>query len=89
MIKKLRKKFILLALSVVAAVIVVIVAGIDVANYVNMKTKADDEIDFVEQNSIRQNIEPHGENGFPMPGVLPPKDLPSETAFAARYFTVQ
>ncbi len=89
MIKKLRKKFILLALSVVAAVIVVIVAGIDVANYVNMKTKADDEIDFVEQNSIRQNIEPRGENGFPMPGVLPPKDLPNETAFAARYFTVE
>ena len=34
MIKKLRKKFILLALAVVAAVIVVIVAGIDVANYI-------------------------------------------------------
>ena len=89
MIKKLRKRFILLALSVVAAVILVIVAGIDVANYVNMKNKADDEIDFVEQNSVRQSIEPREGNGFPLPGVLPPKDLPSETAFAARYFTVE
>ncbi|MBO4479816.1 MAG: HAMP domain-containing histidine kinase [Clostridia bacterium] len=89
MIKKLRKRFILLALSVVAAVILVIVAGIDVANYVNMKDKADDEIAFVEQNTARQSSEPREGNGFPLPGILPPKDLPNETAFSARYFTVE
>ena len=44
MIKKLRKKFILLALAVVAAVIVIIVAGIDVANYLDMKSDADETI---------------------------------------------
>lgn len=86
MIKKLRKRFIILALCVVAAVILVVVAGIDVANYVNMKTKADDEITFVERKNDATPMAPPG-------GFLPerdfPKGLPQETAFAARYFTVE
>ena len=85
MIKKLRKKFILLALSVVAAVIVVIVAGIDVANYVNMKNKADDEITFIEQ---RTEVIPLDPRAAMLPDRDMPKGLPQEFAFAARYFTV-
>ena len=88
MIKKLRKKFILLALSVVAAVILVIVTGIDVANYLSMRSEADEVINFVEQ---QQNFPLQGDS---LPGLgeggwmQPPKDLPFETAYSARYFTV-
>lgn len=92
MIKKLRKKFIILALCVVAAVIVVIVAGIDVANYINMKNDADDVIAYVSVSGSA-NVQPD-----PPGGQLPffdgkerdlPKNLPNETAFAARYFVVE
>ncbi len=92
MIKKLRKKFIILALCVVAAVIVVIVAGIDVANYINMKNDADDVIAYVSASGdVAMQPDPRG-------GMLPfgpdegralPKNLPNETAFAARYFVVE
>lgn len=87
MIKKLRKRFIILALSVVAAVILVVVAGIDIANYVNMKTKADDEISFIERRNAAIVVAPPGagtlERDFPRGGI------PLETAFSARYFTVE
>ena len=98
MIKKLRKKFILLALAVVAAVIVVIVAGIDVANYISMKNEADDVISFIEQ---RESAAPTGKDALgslppDLTGNLPPqgigekpKGLPLQTAFSARYFTVE
>ena len=95
MIKKLRKKFIYLALSVVATVILVIVVGIDVANYINMEKEADRVISFVSDRSFvppEQTIggeEPFSEGEQPpmVPGNIP-KNLPYETAFSARYFTV-
>ena len=104
MIKKLRKKFILLALAVVTAVILVIVAGIDVANYLDMKSDADGVIAFLEQEngSPRGDLpilpngqqgdlpqQPNGtQEGGPRAGGIP-KGLPIETAFSARYFTVE
>ena len=111
MIKKLRKRFILLALAVVAAVIVVIVAGIDVANYLDMKSDADETIAYLElTNGFAQNAEAQQggmppadapqdgpQQGFPQEGgrqegpgreVERPKNIPIETMFSARYFTV-
>ena len=95
MIKKLRKKFIYLALSVVATVILVIVAGIDVANYINMEKEADRVISFVSRDAFAppQNNGEEGpfQNGGQLPPNAPidiPKNLPHETAFSARYFTV-
>lgn len=92
MIKKLRKKFILLALSVVAAVILVIVTGIDVANYLSMREEADEVILFVErQTEMQPQGDPLGIGGIgerEREWGAPPKDLPFETAFSARYFTV-
>ena len=86
MIKKLRKRFVILALCVVAAVIVVIVAGIDIANYVNMKNKADAEIAFVEQRNAVVLVDPPSAKP---PEWETPKGVPQELAFAARYFTVE
>ena len=45
MIKKLRRKFVLIAVASVAAVLAVIVGGINVANYVSVCEGADDRLD--------------------------------------------
>ena len=96
MIKKLRKRFILLALAVVAAVILVIVVGIDVANYLDMRADADDTIAFLEvENAMPspfappQGDQPQGSGKNAGKSGEKPKDLPGETAFSARYFTVE
>lgn len=96
MIKKLRKRFILIALAVVAAVIVAIVVGIDVANYVNMVNEADDIIAAVETGSVILPSEIFGQNQEVFPDApggendrrTIPKGLPREIAFSARYFIV-
>ena len=99
MIKKLRKRFILLALAVVAAVILVVVVGIDVANYLDMRLDADKTIAFLEKQGAEPPLAPPTGDGAPIgtpqgdPGEnrqgQKPKNLPGETAFAARYFTVE
>ena len=106
MIKKLRKKFILIALAVVAAVLIVIVAGIDVANYLDMRADADDTIAFLEMRNDAHTPFGPKQGDLPLPGAeeeqggppLPgaeeeqgekPDNLPRETAFSARYFTVE
>ena len=102
MIKRMRKEFIAIALSVVAAVIIVIVAGIDVANYLDMKSDADKIITVVSEN-LRDSAEealsePIDEPRGDLPGGFHgekgekewtlPKDMPREIAFSARYFVV-
>jgi len=96
MIKKLRKRFIWLALAVVAAVILVIVVGIDVANYLDMRADADDTIAFLEVENampspfaLPQGDQPQGSGKNAGKSGEKPKDLPGETAFSARYFTVE
>lgn len=90
MIKKLRQRFIILSLAVVAAVILVIVVGIDVANYLNMQSKADAEIAFIEQGGAIAAL-PSGDSDEPQEDKFDraPKGIPGETAFAARYFIVE
>ena len=91
MIRKLRKRFILLALSVVATVILVIVAGIDITNYVNMKKEADLVLLFVTREGFVPPQEDSQTRDRPeWNGKLAdkPNGLPGETAFSARYFTV-
>ena len=98
MIKKLRRRFIFIALGVVATVILLIVAGIDVANYVSTVKNADATIDGLTALAF----EPSGEEFPSEPPFLPinpnekpnEKDferrgLPRETAYSARYFTAE
>ena len=73
MIGKLRKKFILLALAVVTAVILVIVAGIDIATYAEMKADADATIAFLE---IENAVSPQSETPQ---GEVPMGDLPQNS----------
>ncbi len=91
MIKKIRKRFILLALSVVAAVILAIAIGLSVANYANMVKDADEIILGLETGSVVLPPDVFG-GGPPEEGgrgqIIEPKGLPRETAFSARYFIV-
>ncbi len=92
MINRLRKNFILLSLSVVATVILLIVAGIDVANYMTMRKNADAVILFLENRSDQQMDPPPMERNGEMPDRERedvPRDVPLETAFSARYFTIE
>ena len=95
MIKKLRKRFILIALAVVAAVLVVIVAGIDVANYLDMRADADDTIAFLDMRASSpapfapMQGNPPQPNGESEERGERPDNLPREIAFSARYFTVE
>jgi len=90
MIKKLRKNFILIALGVVAAVILAIVVGIDVANYVNMTQNADEIIAGLETGDALLPPDVFGQGEFVIGGEMQgvPKGLPREIAFSARYFIV-
>jgi len=94
MIKKLRKKFILLALAVVAAVIIVIVVGIDVANYLDMRSDADKTIDFLEKREGVPSQWEMPQGDPPQPNLDErmgerPQNLPLETLYSARYFTIE
>lgn len=86
MITKLRRRFILAAVLVVVAVIIAIVGGINVANYVNMVKNSDDIIDVL----VLAKNETH------LPTIERPSRFPStiggvsmETPYSSRYFTVE
>ena len=84
MIKGLRKRFILFSFSLVAAVIVAIVVGIDLSVYFNMTSDADKVIDMLA-------MEEAVGFGQPVPNDVPFQDkgLPREARFSARFFIVE
>ena len=86
MITKLRHNFILAAVIVVAVVIIAIVGGINVANYVNMVKNSDELIDVL----VLAKTE------IQLPTIERPSRFPSttggvssETPYSSRYFTVE
>lgn len=84
MIKKIRKRFIIFSFSVVAAVILAIVVGIDLSNYFNMTASADGVV------SMLVSEEANGfKGGGPNDRPFPDNNLPREARFAARYFLVE
>lgn len=76
MIKKLRIRFVLLSMSVLLAVLVVVIGGINIANYASTVQEADQVLDLLEDNQGR----------FPM--GRPGGKFSPELAFESRYFTV-
>ena len=81
MIRKLRFKFILLTMTVLLAVLVVIIGGINMANYVNMVDNADTVLSLLSEN--------HGH--FPNLSFFFfffHKDLSPELPFESRFFSV-
>lgn len=81
MIRKLRFKFILLTMSVLLAVLVVIIGGINMANYANVVNNADTVLSLLSEN--------HGH--FPNLSFFSHrlrKDLSPELPFESRFFSV-
>lgn len=79
MIKKLRRKFIIIAMSSVAVVLFLIIGIVNIVNYVQVNKKSD--------NVIAMLVE--GEGQFPSAPPLPDKwhGISPETPFETRFFT--
>lgn len=88
MIKRLRYQFILIAMGSMAAVLLLLIGGINIANYANVNRVADERLDILSQNG----------GGFPLPSPNAPADnfprhshfggMSAETPFDTRFFTV-
>ena len=82
MIKKLKKKFVLLAMTALIVLLAVLVAGMNIINYTAVVEEADAVLEILSQNK----------GSFPdfgggMGGHLP-HDLSPETPYESRYFSV-
>ena len=98
MIKKLRRKFIAIAMSSMALVLVIIMAGINIANYSNVCKNADMRIDLIAGNNgtfpeNSGNPAPGSDDGSTAPEPKKDKefsrrDISPESAFDTRFFTV-
>lgn len=81
MIRKLRFKFILLTMTVLLAVLVVIIGGINMANYANVVNNADSVLSLLSENQGRfpnSNFSPH----------RPRREMSPELPFESRFFSV-
>ena len=56
MIKQLRRKFIVIALASVAIVLLVIVGGINISNYVSVMSREDARADLVGRDALRSSF---------------------------------
>lgn len=85
MIKKLRKKFIAIAMVSVIVVLTVIMTAINIANFISIDSNAQKRIEILEENGGKFSDKPffrNGENGFKE------NKLSAEMPFETRYFTV-
>lgn len=103
MIKKLRRSFIITAMISVVAVLAIIVAAMNTANYLSSDSEADILLDLLAENDGRFSQEKHKPDDTDEPGEPPPmpqneprgrggdmfgKDLiTEETPYETRYFT--
>lgn len=83
MIKKLRLKFILAAMTAVSLVLISIIAAINISNYCKIITDSDKIIGLLIENGgmFPQNTMPHKPGGI--------NDMSPETPFQTRYFSVK
>lgn len=83
MIKRLRRKFIVITMCSILAVLGGIIGGINLANYISINQRADEKLDFLTEN--KGNFPHQGEE----PGKKPlPAGMSPEAPFETRYFTV-
>lgn len=97
MIKKLRKKFIAIAMCSMALVLFAIMAGINIANYTNVCRNADMRIHVIADNDgnfpeTPASTDPKNDNQTPpepkKEKELARHDISPESAFDTRFFTV-
>lgn len=104
MIKTLRRKFIAIAMCSMAAVLFLLIGGINIANYLNINRTADARLDILAENgghfphdnaahfsdkTFSEEISPSSD--FPMQPHQTPKafsKMSKETPFETRFFTV-
>ena len=79
MIKKLQKRFVIMAVSAVAAVLILILGVVCIANYREIISDADKTMAMLEENNGNY---PKFEEGKPKPGMSP------EARFETRFFAV-
>ncbi len=82
MIRKLKIKFIALAMTALVVLMVVVVAAMNIINYVSVVEEADRILSVLSEN--REEFQPFG-NTF---GNRLPPNMSPETPYEARYFTV-
>ncbi len=82
MIKKLKIKFVTLAMVTLAALLVMLVAGMNIINYISVVDESDEILSVISSNrgEFPENI-----NGF---GGKPHHNFSPETPYESRYFTV-
>lgn len=83
MIRKLKRKFIALALTALFVLLAIIVLGMNLLNYRSVVKEADSTLELLSEN---KGTFP-GFDGAPRPMRLP-KDMSPETPYESRYFTV-
>ncbi len=94
MLKKLRIKFIVVTMVATALVLIVIIGGINVNNYVKITKDADRTLEILADNDgqfpMRDDVQPPtGEGDGQNPQEKPvPDGMSPETPFETRYFTV-
>ena len=83
MIRKLKRKFIALALTALFVLLAIIVLGMNLLNYRSVVKEADSTLELLSENKGKFP----GFDGAPRPMWLP-KDMSPETPYESRYFTV-
>ena len=81
MIKAIKRKFILLSMTVLFLLLTVIVTGMNIINYNTIVADADDTLDLLSKN--RGTFPQFTENDLDMP-----KHMNPETPYESRYFSV-
>lgn len=99
-VRKLQHKFILVSMAAVSIVLAIMLAAINVGNYLNVVSEADRRIDLIEENggSIPQpsaagtqnggGRDARGQSPTRMPGAAAGPGMSAETPFETRFFTV-
>ncbi len=83
MIKKLRRKFIAVAMCCIIVVLGAIISIINTANYISINQQADERLNMIAENG---GVFP--KNDFKIDKHIP-HDISPETPFEVRYFTVK
>lgn len=92
MIKKIRTRFIAIAMISTAIVLFLILGGINIINYLNINRQASGKLAMLADNHGTFPVEMYNPQYKPVPKDLPDKTRPDnfspETAFDTRYFSV-
>lgn len=85
MIKTLQKRFIAIAMASMATVLLIMIGGINIANYINVLNTTNDRLMMIVNNHGKF---PEAGDKKPFNHPAPMKQMPAEAEFDTRFFTV-